>query len=84
MLAKAAGFSIKDQVEKQRKGEVEREAYIKAYYRNQAFSPRHCLLQLISEHVTKFLAQQDDLGSDRQLSNDILNSIPNHEPAYTS
>ena len=43
-------------------------------------SPRHRLLQLISEHVTKFLARQDDLGSEQQLLNDNLNSLPDHKP----
>ena len=37
MLAKAAGFSQTFLEAKRRKGEVEREAYMKAYYRNQAF-----------------------------------------------
>lgn len=57
---------------------------MKAYYQNKAireYSPRHCLLQLISEHVTKFLARQDDLGSShQQLLNDNLNSHPDHKP----
>ena len=41
---------------------------------------RQHLLQHISEHVTKFLAPQDDLGSYRQLVNDNLNSLPDHKP----
>ena len=41
---------------------------------------RQRLLQHISEHVTKFLAPQDDLGSHRQLVNDNLNSLPDHKP----
>ena len=83
MLAKAAGISIKDLVkdlvEKQRKGEVEKEAFMKEYYLRE-YSPRHRLLLLISEHVTKFLARQDDLGSEQQLLNDNLNSLPDHKP----
>ena len=83
IMAKAAGISIKDLVkdlvEKQRKGEVEKEAFMKEYYLRE-YSPRHRLLLLISEHVTKFLARQDDLGSEQQLLNDNLNSLPDHKP----
>ena len=132
MLTKVAGFSLTHLEAKCRKGELDREAFVKKYYRNQAFrekinnlglphdqslvlfntsieiaeflepkdwhnsstavfhleklaeaeaySRRHRLLQLISEHVTKFLARQDDLGSEQQLLNDNLNSIPDHKP----
>ena len=46
----------------------------------EAHARRHRLLELISEHVTKFLARQDDVRSHRQLLNDNLNSIPDHKP----
>ena len=52
---------------------------MKEYYLRE-YSPRHRLLLLISEHVTKFLARQDDLGSEQQLLNDNLNSLPDHKP----
>ena len=41
---------------------------------------RQRLLQHMSEHVTKFLAPQDDSGSYRQLVNDNVNCLPDHKP----